>query len=151
MRTAGAEDLERLLELMDGFYAESGYALDRSHAADAFAAPLADPRLGRIWLIEQGGEVVGYVVGTFAFAMEYGGLIAVVDDFYVRPAARAAGLGTAALTAVREVCAELGMRAMRVEVGRDNAVARSVYGRVGFEALDHLLMTLPLADLMHRA
>jgi len=152
MRLAGAEDLERLLELMDGFYAESGYALDRAHAADAFAALLADPRLGRVWLIEQGtSDVVGYVVVTFAFAMDYGGLIAIVDDLYVRPAARAAGLGTAALTAVREVYAELGKRAMRVEVGRDNAVARSVYGRVGFEVLDHLLMTLPLADPTHLA
>jgi len=39
-------------------------------------------RLGRVWLIEQGSEAVGYVVSTFAFAMEYGGLTAVIDDFY---------------------------------------------------------------------
>jgi GNAT superfamily N-acetyltransferase len=149
MRPAGAEDLETLLDLMAGFYEESGYALDRAHAEEAFSALLADSRLGRVWLIEQGSEAVGHVVVTFVFAMEYGGVTAVVDDFYVRPASRGAGLGTAALAEVRRACQELGMRAMRVEVGGDNAVARAVYRRVGFEAVDHLLMTLPLADPTH--
>lgn len=151
MRPAQTDDLPTLLDLMADFYVESGYALDRAHAEEAFSALLADPRLGRVWLIQQGSDVVGHVVVTFVFAMEYGGVTAVVDDFYVRPASRGAGLGTSALAEVRRVCAELGMRAMRVEVGGDNAVAQSVYRRVGFDAVDHLLMTLPLADPTHEA
>jgi GNAT superfamily N-acetyltransferase len=151
MRLAQTDDLPMLLDLMADFYVESGYALDRAHAEEAFSALLADPRLGRVWLIQQGSDVVGHVVVTFVFAMEYGGVTAVVDDFYVRPASRGAGLGTSALAEVRRVCAELGMRAMRVEVGGDNAVAQSVYRRVGFDAVDHLLMTLPLADPTHEA
>jgi GNAT superfamily N-acetyltransferase len=149
MRPASAGDVPTLLDLMADFYEEAGYVLDRAHAEDAFAALLADTRLGRVWLIEQGSDVVGHVVVTFVFAMEYGGLTAVVDDFYVRPASRGAGLGTSALAEVRQICVELGMRALRVEVGRDNAVARSVYGRVGFKAADHQLMTLRLADPTH--
>jgi len=151
MRPAKTEDLEVLLDLMADFSAESGYVLDRSHADRAFRALLADSRLGRVWFIEQGSAVVGHVVATFVFAMEYGGVTAVVDDFYVRPASRGAGLGTAALAEVRRACAKLGMRAMRVEVGRDNAVAQAVYRHVGFEAVDHQLMALPLADPTHVA
>lgn len=134
---------------MADFYAEADFVLDRPRAEEAFTALLADSRLGRVWLIEQGSDVVGHVVVTFVFAMEYGGLTAVVDDFYVRPASRGAGFGTSALAEVRQACAELGMRALRVEVGRDNAVAQSVYGRVGFKAADHQLMTLRLADPTH--
>ena len=149
MRPAKSDDLPKLLDLMADFYAESGYVLDRTHAAEAFSALLADDRLGRVWLIEQGSEAVGHVVVTFVFAMEYGGLTALVDDFYVRPDARGAGLGTAALAEARRACAELGIRAMRVEVGRDNAIAQAVYRHVGFEALDHQLMALPLAPPTH--
>jgi GNAT superfamily N-acetyltransferase len=149
MRPAKTGDLQTLLDLMADFYAEAGYSLDRPHAEEAFAALLADPRLGRIWLIENGAEAAGHVVVTFVFAMEYGGLTAVVDDFYVRPDARGAGLGTAALAEARRVCAELGIRAMRVEVGRDNVVAQAVYRRVGFGVLDHQLMALPLAAPTH--
>jgi GNAT superfamily N-acetyltransferase len=149
VRSADAEDLGTLLDLMADFYAESGYVLDRTHAAEAFTALLADPRLGRVWLIEQGSVDAGYIVVTFVFAMEYGGVTAVVDDFYMRPASRGVGLGTAALAEARRACADLGIRAMKVEVGRDNAVAQSVYRRVGFETVDHLLMALPLADPTH--
>jgi len=145
MRPAEPDDLPKLLDLMADFYAGAGYVLDRTHAAEAFTALLADDRLGRAWLIEQGSEAVGHVVVTFVFAMEYGGVTAVVDDFYIRPASRGTGLGTAALAEVRRACAELGVRAMRVEVGRDNAVAQSVYRHLGFEAVDHHLMALPLA------
>ena len=149
MRPAGVEDRETLVDLMADFYAEAGYVVDRPHAAQAFTDLLADPCLGRVWLIEQGSVVVGHVVVTFVFAMEYGGRMAVVDDFFVRPPFRGIGLGTAALAEVRRVCVELGMRAMRVEVGADNAVAQAAYRRVGFEAVDHRLMTLPLADPTH--
>jgi GNAT superfamily N-acetyltransferase len=149
MRLANVEDLQALVDLMTDFYAESGYVLDRPHAEAAFAALLADPGLGRIWLIQQGSEDVGYVVLTFVFGMEYGGPMAVVDDFYVSPASRNAGAGTAALAEVRLFCAHLGMRAMSVEVGHENAAAQSVYRRTGFVKSDRQLMTLRLADPTH--
>ena len=149
MRHAAAADLNRLLDLMADFYEEAGYVLDRSHAKEAFTALLSDPRLGQVWLIEQGSDDVGYVVATFVFAMEFGGLTAMVDDFYVRPASRGAGLGTAALAEARRICAGLGIRAMSVEVGHDNAVAQSVYRHVGFAQTDRQLMTLRLADPSH--
>lgn len=149
MRQAGPEDLSRLLDLMADFYAESAYVLDREHAEQAFTSLLADPRLGRVWLIEQGSGAVGYMVVTLVFAMEYGGLTAVVDDFYIELASRNSGLGTLALAEVRRICAGLGIRAMSVEVGHDNAVAQAAYRRIGFAETDHQLMTLRLAEPTH--
>jgi diamine N-acetyltransferase len=149
MRQASADDLNRLLDLMADFYAESAYVLDRTRAEEAFTALLSDPRLGRVWLVEQGSDDVGYVVVTFVFAMEYGGLTAVVDDFYIEPASRNAGQGTVALALACRICVGLGMRAMSVEVGYDNSVAQAVYRRVGFLETDRRLMTLRLADPSH--
>ena len=149
VRSAAAEDVTTLVCLMTDFYAESGYTLDRPHAAEAFAALLADEQLGRVWLVEQGPAAAGYIAITFVFAMEYGGRMAVVDDFYVRPEARGAGLGTAALAEVRRACTALGVRAMRVEVGRDNAVAQAAYRSAGFATVDHQLMTVALAAPSH--
>jgi GNAT superfamily N-acetyltransferase len=151
MRPADLGDRERLLDLMAGFYAESGYVLDRSRAEGAFTTLLGDPRLGRVWLIEQDRAVVGYIVVTFVFAMEHGGLAAWVDDLYVEPHARGAGLGSAALAAVREACAALGVRALTVEVGRDNAAAQAVYRSAGMGPIDRRLMMVSLADPLHEA
>ena len=91
MREAVFGDVRTLVELMAEFYAESDYVLDRMHADAAFTALLSDPRLGRVWLIEQAAAAIGYVVVTFVYGMEYGGLMAFVDDFFVRPAFRTSG------------------------------------------------------------
>lgn len=136
---------------MADFYAESGYVLDRSRAEAAFTTLLGDQRLGCVWLIERDQTVVGYVVVTFVFAMEHGGLAAWVDDLYVEPSARSAGLGTAALAAVRQSCAELGVRALAVEVGRDNVAAQAVYRSAGLVHIDRELMMAGLADPVHQA
>jgi GNAT superfamily N-acetyltransferase len=149
MRLAASADADRLVELMDEFYAEAGYSLDRAHAQEAFAAVLADSRLGRIWLIQAGVADVGYVALTFVYSLEYGGPAAVVEDFFVRAPYRGAGLGRAAMDTVRAYCDEAGIRAVSVEVGRDNAVAQSVYRGVGFASVDRQLMMLKLAAPTH--
>lgn len=145
--------MAELVGLMRAFYAESGFTLDEERAAGGFEALLADERLGRVWLIEPSahkgggdGPSVGYVVATFAFAMEHGGMTATIDDFYVRPEARGEGRGRAALAAVCRACEEAGARALRVEVGTGNLAAQGVYRAAGFEPLvGRAVMALSLA------
>ena len=148
MREAVLGDVQTLVELMAEFYAESDYVLDRERADAAFTVLLSDPRLGRVWLIEQAAAAVGYVVVTFVYGMEYGGLMAFVDDFFVRPAFRNSGLGTGP-GGSRDACAMLGVRAMAVEVAGDNDPALAVYRRTGFAMTDRKLMVLALAAPTH--
>jgi GNAT superfamily N-acetyltransferase len=115
----------------------------------AFEALLGDPSLGRVWLVESGSSIVGYAVVTFVFAMEYGGMAAFLDDFFVRPAWRDRSLGTTSLARVRDIVSSLGVRAMFVEVGGDNDRALAVYRRTGFEMTERRLMALPLQPPTH--
>jgi GNAT superfamily N-acetyltransferase len=149
VREAVVGDVRTLVELMVEFYEESDYVLDRARADAAFTALLSDPRLGRVWLIEPAAAAVGYVVVTFVYGMEYGGLMAFVDDFFVRPTFRNAGLGTTVLAAARDACALLGVRAMAVEVAGDNEPALAVYRRTGFAMTDRKLMIVALAAPTH--
>ena len=150
MRRASPDDVPLLVGLMAEFYAESGYDLDRARAAGAFAAILADERLGYVWIIQADQEDVGHIVLTLKYAMEYGGLVACLDDLYVRPDWRNKGLSTAALIDVRDFCERAGIRALTVEVGHKNLPAQTVYRRVGFaEAADRQLLALALAAPTH--
>jgi ribosomal protein S18 acetylase RimI-like enzyme len=150
MRRAHQEDIPLLIELMAWFYAESGYDLDRPLAEEAFAALLSGEHLGCVWLIDEGGRAVGYVVVTFRFGMEYGGLMACLDDLYVLPESRNRGLSTAALAQVRVFCEEVGIRAITVEVAPDNGPALTVYRRLGLtESPGRQLLVLPLAKPVH--
>jgi GNAT superfamily N-acetyltransferase len=150
MRRAIPDDIPTLLALMSEFYAEGGYDLDRAHAERAFAAVLADERLGFVWLIDEETKNVGYLVLTLRFGMEYGGLMACLDDLFVVPQSRNKGLSTAALLQVREFCEHSGIRAITVEVGYSNGPAQAVYRRVGLaEAPDRQLLALALARPTH--
>jgi ribosomal protein S18 acetylase RimI-like enzyme len=134
---------------MDEFYAEAAYPLNRKRAAEAFGQLLGDERLGYVWFIQANSREIGYVVLTLCFSMEYGGLIAVIDDLFVQKAFRRKGLGTAALTEVRAFCEKFGIRAILLETGHDNEPAQALYHRIGFVKTDRQLFALRLADPMH--
>ena len=149
MRKASPNDVQQLVAMMEEFYAEGGYPLNRQRAAEAFTTLLANERLGLVFFIQAGAQDVGYVVVTLCYSMEYGGPNAFVDDLFVRKPFRGAGLGTGALAEVRSLCAKQGVRAIHVETGRDNAAAQAVYRRAGFAHTDRQLLTLKLATATH--
>jgi GNAT superfamily N-acetyltransferase len=149
MRKALPTDTAKLVELMAEFYAEAGYELNRPHADSSFATLLADERFGYVWFIQSGDNDVGYIVLTLKYGMEYGGLMACVDDFFIRSPFRNTGLGTAALQVVCEFCKYHQIRAVSVEVGHENGAAQTVYRREGFVDLDRQFLTLALANPTH--
>ena len=149
MKKASSDDVPRLVELMAEFYAEVGSQLNRPQAAKAFAALVTDERLGAVWLIEAQSQAVGYLVLTLGYSLEFGGLDAFVDDLFIQTPFRHGGLGTAAVAEAKAFAARLGVRALHLEVARDNAVAQAVYRRAGFALTERRLMTLRLADPSH--
>jgi GNAT superfamily N-acetyltransferase len=149
IRSARRVDIPTLTALMAEFYGEAGYRLSREAAARVFGALLDDPRLGRVWLIEAAEVPVGYVVLTLAYSMEFGALRGFIDDFFVQPAARGKGFGAAALTAVRQACDGLGVRALLVETGPEGHSARRLYARAGFQDSGRVLLTQALAPAVH--
>jgi GNAT superfamily N-acetyltransferase len=149
MRKASLIDVPQLVTLMAEFYTDSPYSLNPRRATDAFTALLADERLGHVWFIESNSRDVGYLVVTLCHSMNFGGMVGVVDDFFIQPSFRGAGLGKSALAEARSYYASHGVRAIHVETGQDNAAALAVYRGAGFVDADHLLLTLELAAPTH--
>lgn len=150
MRRAIPADLDTLLALMGAFYAESNFVLDPAQAASGLAPLLADDSQGWVSIIESGTTPVGFLVLTRGYSMEYGGPTAVLDDIFVQPGARNAGLAGAALEETRDQCRARGLRALSVQVDPGNAPAQAVYRRVGFSlAADRQVLALPLAAPTH--
>jgi GNAT superfamily N-acetyltransferase len=148
-RPAGAGDIAALGSLMIEFYAEARFSLPRVAAEHTFAALLAAPNMGQVWVLESDGQAAGFVVLTVSFSMEYGGLRGFVDDFFVAKQFRRRGLGSLALQAVKEECAGQGVRALLVETGAANDAALSVYHRAGFVDTEHLLLKIELGAPVH--
>lgn len=151
IRAAYADDVPGLVALMQAFYAEAGLSLPEQAAAAAFRALVERPDLGRVWIADAGGELLGHAVLTMCFSMEYGGLRGFVDDLYVRREARGRGVAAALLAAVRDDAVSRGVRGLAVEVGDDDGPARRVYSRAGYHESERKVMTLALASPLHTA
>ena len=72
-------------------------------------------------------------------AVEYGGLDAIIDEIYIRKGVRGRGIASEALTALPRALAKAGLRAIHLEVARDNAPALKLYERAGFRARDNYM------------
>ena len=147
LRQATTSDIPVLVDLMQQFYAESDYSLDRVIAAEAFRSVIGDERLGSVWFVSDEGRPAGYLVLVYRFAMEYSGIIACLDDLFVQPEYRNKGLATGALIELRSICQAARMCAITVEAGTQNTSACGVYQRVGFlPAPGRTLMALRLSE-----
>jgi GNAT superfamily N-acetyltransferase len=144
IRPAIPSDAEPLLPLIREYYAEDSYPFDEAASRAALLGLLEHPERGRAWLALREGRVVGYVVLTLGWSLEYRGLDAFVDELYVVPAERGRGVGRRALEALLEECRVLGVKALHLEVEKHKPEARALYRRVGFEDHERTLMTLAL-------
>jgi ribosomal protein S18 acetylase RimI-like enzyme len=143
-RFANLADLEAILALHRDFFAEDHYPFREEEARANLALLLSDSRLGRVFVIEDGGATAGYLVLTFGFSLEFSGRNALVDELYVAPPHRGHGHGTRALATAEELCRELGIRAIHLVVERYKEAAQALYRRVGFVAYERNVMTKTL-------
>jgi ribosomal protein S18 acetylase RimI-like enzyme len=141
LRLATAADIEAVLALHRAFFSEDGYAFREDESRANLARLLGDPTLGRLWVMDDAGEVVGYLLLAFGFSLEFRGRDAFVDELYVAPGHRGRGLGKRALELAAEACRELGVRALHLEVERYKEGAQALYRRMGFADHDRYLMT----------
>jgi diamine N-acetyltransferase len=86
-----------------------------------------------VWLILDGETAVGYVVIAFSYSLEWLGRDAFVDEFYLLEAYRGRGWGRATMAFVEEAARSLNVRALHLEVVRQNAAALQVYRKLGYK------------------
>jgi ribosomal protein S18 acetylase RimI-like enzyme len=142
LHLAGPADLDRLCALVGAFHAEEGLA-STEEARHAAIAPLLDgiPH-GAAYLIGPTRAPVGYVILSFGWSLEFGGLDAYLDEIYLRPAVRGRGIASETLTALPGALAGGGIRAMHLEVDKGNEPAKRLYARLGFKAREgYMLMS----------
>jgi ribosomal protein S18 acetylase RimI-like enzyme len=141
LRPAQPDDLPEILRLMAGFYQETETPFDANAAGRAVAVLVADPSLGRLFLIDTDTGTAGYIVLTLGFSLEFLGRDAFVDELFVVPERRGRGLGLLALRYLEEVAVQMGVTALHLEVGPENEAALGLYRRAGFEDRRHRLMS----------
>ncbi len=141
-KIAENSDIEILLQFIQEFYEYDGHLIfDEEIIRQVLTKILNDESIGRVWLIQQDSQAIGYIVLTFGYSLEYRGRDAFVDEFYIRETYRGQGVGTKTIEFMENVCQSLGINAVHLEVERENEIAQNFYKKVGFTNPNRYLMT----------
>jgi diamine N-acetyltransferase len=139
---AEMDNLEVLLSLVEEYYAFDQHPFEQQRMRTLLTEVLEDASCGYLWLIQQQAQAIGYVFLTLgSYSLEYGGRDAFIDEFYLRRPFRGRGFGRQTIQFLLQTCAELGVKALHLEVERQNLAAQSFYRQVGFRDQDRYLMT----------
>ncbi|WP_323783133.1 GNAT family N-acetyltransferase [Leisingera sp.] len=142
LHLAKPEHLDGVLALVAAFHAESNLATTEDHRRAGVEPLLNGHPYGAIYLIGPPRAPIGYIVITFGWSVEFGGMDGFVDELYIRPAVRGRGIATEVLTELPKTLATAGLRALHLEVDRDNETAQRLYLRTRFKPRDtYMLMT----------
>lgn len=138
---ATPEHLDRLLTLVAAFHAEEGIALSDEARRAGLEPLLQGIPHGAVYLIGPPRAAIGYVVITFGWSVEFGGLDGFIDELYIRPGVRGRGIASETLQSLPRALAGAGLKALHLEVSHDNATAQRLYARAGFASRDgyHLM------------
>ena len=136
LRIATVGDLEELLPMVERYHEAEEIISSPGQKRDALSALLREPSYGFVWLILCGETTIGYIAVCFCYSIEFGGFDSFIDEFFIEEEHRARGFGTNVIDLVVAELRRKGIRALSLEVARDNNPAKRFYMRCGFEPRD---------------
>ncbi len=136
---AKPEHLDRLIGLVAAFHAEAGIEQTDEARRNGLAPLLDGIPHGVAYLIGPARAPIGYVIISFGWSVEFGGMDAIIDEIYVRPGVRGRGIASEALLALPNALSSGGVKAVHLEVDKTNEIAKKLYARAGFRPRENFI------------
>ncbi|MGE3262369.1 MAG: N-acetyltransferase family protein [Bacteriovoracia bacterium] len=139
LKPATPADEAAVLEMATAFHLEDGHPLKPS-SPDAIRSLLRGSELGSIFVIQRLGESIGYCALCFTMSLEFGGLVVILDDFFVQRLHRGQGAGRAALKQIEQIAKDKKAVQLFLEVENTNGRALNFYEGFGFKQRHRRMM-----------
>lgn len=141
--TLATRDHEKQLDaLVAAYHREAAISLtDEARQNGVF--PLLDgiPH-GVIYLIGPARAPIGYIVISFGWSLEFGGMDGFIDEIYIRPGVRKRGIASEVLQSLPRALSGAGLKALHIEIDRTAQTGQTLYRKAGFTPRgEQMLMT----------
>ena len=120
---------------------EKGIAMSEAKIQSTVLRGITHPGQLRIKIFECNETIVGYALLTFYWSNEYHGVVAILDELYVKPEHRNQGVSTQFINHLSE---NKEYSIIQLEVFKENQKALKLYQRMGFKIVDRLFMNKEL-------
>jgi len=134
------QDAETLLPLIAAYQDHERLKRTPEQRRAALMPLLQGTPHGVVYLIGPRNAPLGYIVISFGYSLEFGGIDGFIGEFFIRSNVRGRGVGSEVLASLLPALAEHGVKALHLEVGQDSRAER-LYARAGFKLRDgyHLM------------
>jgi GNAT superfamily N-acetyltransferase len=147
IRLAAVGDAAAIAALVERYWVfESIGGFDQPRIEALLSDLLSQGERGACWVAEGEGRLCGYLLAVFMFSLEHGGLMAEIDELFVSPEMRSAGVGTLLVAAAERDLAGRGLVRLQLQLAADNERARLFYERLGFLPRAYELLDKPLRE-----
>ena len=139
IRAMVPQDREQFLELAEEFYHSPGvlHPVPHHYLENTFAQIAAGSPFVKGWmLLSEEGQTAGYGLASFTWSNESGGMIAWLEELYIRPQFQGRGLGAAYFLFFEEQYGK-DLTRIRLEIEPNNDGARRLYTRLGYQRLGY--------------
>lgn len=131
------EDKEPFFAMVKQFYSSPAvlHAIGEENIHATFAAAMEKSPYMRALMIESMGNIAGYALLSFTFSNEAGGMVLIVEELYIKPEHRNAGIGKCFFEWIEKAYPMV--KRFRLEVQPENQKAAALYKRIGYESLNY--------------
>lgn len=138
------KQIPTIVSMMQDFYAIDNYTIDVAESKQLFEIFIANPNLGKVWLIYQEKEIIGYVILTLVFSFEYKGILAFLDELYIKNDHQGKGFGKQAVRFIQKESSQLNVKMLYLEVEQHNENAQKLYLAHDFEVHNRKILKYKL-------
>ncbi|MBJ3763474.1 GNAT family N-acetyltransferase [Maribius pontilimi] len=142
LRLAAPDDLPKLDKLMAACHAELKIKLD-DDARTMALSPLLDGQVpGAAYLIGPPSSPVGYVLLRFGYSVQDGGMVARIDELFIRPPVRGREMASEALRSVAKTLRAGGIASLQADLpdGAPEKLFRRLLFKVSAQNHAHLAL-----------
>lgn len=140
IRLAVSDDRDRIVLFNQALAKETeGRALDRSRLTDGVTKILADPALGRYFVAEKDGEIVGQLALTVEWSDWRNAEIWWIQSVYIARSHRRAGVYKLLHAYVREIAKSSRVAGLRLYAESDNEAAHAAYEALGMQKSTYVM------------
>lgn len=141
LRFVTPEDHDTLIHMMNAFYHTPGvlHEISKNHFEKTFVQIMDGDPYVNAYIIQFERKTAGYCLISHTYSNEAGGLTVWIEEIYVDPTFRGHKLADKALREIFNLYGDTVSR-YRLEVTADNKIAKKIYYRLGFKALDYQQM-----------
>jgi GNAT superfamily N-acetyltransferase len=139
------------VKLLSAQLAEHDIEVSHADLDRAVAVLIEGSSRGAVLMARDDHRCIGVAALSLMWSLEHAGRVAWLEELYVVPDRRGAGVGNALVERACELAHSLGCRAVDLEIDAGHAAAERLYARLGFAKLHRTRRVRKLAAVGERA